>query len=190
MTTTDPRPDLTKDAVLAPCPFCGGRAEIVNIDDGENAGGSCVSCTRCLASSNVEFEFKENFVSNWNRRTAAPLLDVTGEEGLREQIAAVLSDALLNEYGARMDLVDELAGRIAPLITASIAQARAEGAAQWQPIETAPRDGTAVLVQAKGCVCVARVKPAWNSWSSVPGDYSCHPTCWMPLRALKETTND
>lgn len=53
---------------LLSCPFCGGEAEILHLDDGENAGGSCVSCTQCLASSNVEFEFKENFVSNWNRR--------------------------------------------------------------------------------------------------------------------------
>lgn len=55
---------------LVPCPFCSGEAEIVHIDEGENAGGSCVSCTKCQASSNVEFEFKENFVSNWNRRAA------------------------------------------------------------------------------------------------------------------------
>ena len=59
---------------LKPCPFCGGMAEIVEIDEGENAGGSCVCCTTCLASSNVEFGFKENFISNWNRRvqTLAP----------------------------------------------------------------------------------------------------------------------
>jgi Lar family restriction alleviation protein len=56
---------------LKACPFCGGAAEIVEIEDGENAGGSCVSCTRCQASSNVEFGFKENFVSNWNARIAA-----------------------------------------------------------------------------------------------------------------------
>lgn len=54
---------------LLPCPFCGAPAEIVHIDEGENEGGSCVCCTRCLASSNVEFEFKENFVANWNRRS-------------------------------------------------------------------------------------------------------------------------
>jgi len=54
---------------LKPCPFCGGHAEIVHIDDGENKGGSCVCCTSCLASGNVEFEFKENFISNWNRRS-------------------------------------------------------------------------------------------------------------------------
>ena len=57
---------------LKPCPFCGGEPEIVNIDEGENAGGSCVCCKSCMASGNVEFERKENFVSNWNRRTAQP----------------------------------------------------------------------------------------------------------------------
>lgn len=56
---------------LKPCPFCGGPAEIVHIDEGENEGGSCVCCTRCFASSNVEFGFKENFLSNWNRRAPA-----------------------------------------------------------------------------------------------------------------------
>ena len=59
---------------LKPCPFCGGLAEIVEIDEGENAGGSCVCCTTCLASSKVEFGLKENFISNWNHRvqTLAP----------------------------------------------------------------------------------------------------------------------
>lgn len=56
------------ESSLKPCPFCGGDAEIVYISEGDNIGGACVSCTECMASSNVEFEFKENFVSNWNRR--------------------------------------------------------------------------------------------------------------------------
>jgi Lar family restriction alleviation protein len=55
---------------LKPCPFCGGTPERVDIEDGENAGGSCIACTVCMASGNVEFERKENFVSNWNRRAA------------------------------------------------------------------------------------------------------------------------
>jgi Lar family restriction alleviation protein len=55
---------------LKPCPFCGGEAERVDIEDGDNAGGSFVHCTVCDASGNVEFEFKENFISNWNRRAA------------------------------------------------------------------------------------------------------------------------
>lgn len=55
-------------ADLLPCPFCGGKAERIDIEDGDNAGGSCVICAACNASGNVEFGFKENFVSNWNRR--------------------------------------------------------------------------------------------------------------------------
>ncbi len=58
---------------LKPCPFCGGEAERVDIEDGENAGGSFVHCTVCDASGNIEFEFKENFISNWNRRVEAAL---------------------------------------------------------------------------------------------------------------------
>lgn len=60
-----------REEALLPCPFCGGDAEIVHIEEGENAGGSCVCCKRCNASSNVEFEFKENFISNWNRRSSS-----------------------------------------------------------------------------------------------------------------------
>lgn len=67
---------------LLPCPFCGGPAEIVHIDDGENAGGSCVCCTSCLASGNVEFEFKENFVSNWNRRASPEPASIAGAGGV------------------------------------------------------------------------------------------------------------
>lgn len=56
---------------LLPCPFCGGEAKRIDIEEeGENFGGSCISCKRCLASSNLEFGRKENFVSNWNRRAS------------------------------------------------------------------------------------------------------------------------
>ncbi len=54
---------------LLNCPFCGGKAKRIDIEDGENAGGSCICCTVCNASGNLEFGFKENFVDNWNRRT-------------------------------------------------------------------------------------------------------------------------
>jgi hypothetical protein len=58
------------DAVL-PCPFCGAPAERIDfgIGSGENEGGSCIACTVCQHSGPIEFGFKENFVSNWNRRT-------------------------------------------------------------------------------------------------------------------------
>lgn len=72
---------------LKPCPFCGGGAERIDIDDGDNEGGSCVVCKDCQASSNVEFGFKENFVSNWNRRDESQLAAARAEgrrEGLEE----------------------------------------------------------------------------------------------------------
>lgn len=83
---------------LEPCPFCGGEAEVLHLEDGENAGGSCVSCKRCLASSNVEFGFKENFVSNWNRR---PALDAQARliEEAREVVLFLANAA--DEFGVR-----------------------------------------------------------------------------------------
>lgn len=80
--TNSPTPQAVS---LAPCPFCGGEAEIIHLDDGDNAGGSCVCCTACQASGNVEFGRKENFVENWNRRASpadgvvVPRDDVTDE---------------------------------------------------------------------------------------------------------------
>ncbi|UQA20935.1 hypothetical protein [Stenotrophomonas sp. NY11291] len=55
---------------LLPCPFCGAAAERIDfgIGSGENEGGSCIACTVCQHSGPIEFGFKENFVSNWNRR--------------------------------------------------------------------------------------------------------------------------
>lgn len=90
---------------LKPCPFCGGTPERVDIEDGENAGGSCISCTVCMASGNVEFECKENFVSNWNRRAA-----VASPAPASEPIAVLAAarkahmDAL-DAYNARVKLV-------------------------------------------------------------------------------------
>lgn len=55
---------------LLPCPFCGSPAQRIDLGPGagDNEGGSCVACTRCQASGPVEFGYKENFVSDWNRR--------------------------------------------------------------------------------------------------------------------------
>lgn len=64
---------VVPDAVngLMPCPFCGGKAHQLTIeqDDDPHFGGDVITCTECGASSHVEFGFKENLKSAWNSRT-------------------------------------------------------------------------------------------------------------------------
>lgn len=63
----------------------------------------------------------------------------------------------------------------------------------WQPIETAPKDGTNCVVYAargkggakrrsrNGCFAsVAHFERGWG-WLSTPGDYQLAPTHWQPL---------
>ena len=61
---------------LLPYPFCGGEAERVDVpaeaDYDDGAGGSFIQCRRCVASTGLHYEFKENLVSSWNDR-AKPL---------------------------------------------------------------------------------------------------------------------
>lgn len=91
---------------LAPCPFCGGEAEWLDLDSdeagGSNAGGSVISCKACQASSHVEFGRKENLVAAWNRR--APT-NTEGGEGLVSQsqpsVATGHSDAVRSGWSRR-----------------------------------------------------------------------------------------
>lgn len=64
------------DAELLPCPFCGSLAQRITIgeDEPNNAGGDVICCTKCQASSRVEFGRKENLVSAWNTRHRAAAL--------------------------------------------------------------------------------------------------------------------
>ena len=82
--------------------------------------------------------------------------------------------------------------RYASLFEVWQARASQDKSADWQPIETAPKDGTAVLVWNKGCGCwVAsyrlpmRGEPQNEShyvheWRDGGGRWAS-PTKWMPL---------
>lgn len=83
---------------LKPCPFCGGEAEIIHLDDDDNAGGSCVCCTKCQASGNVEFGRKENFVENWNRRAHPSPPPAADEDRLRDGVLTALINAMPKEH--------------------------------------------------------------------------------------------
>ena len=63
---------------LLPCPFCGGEAKRIDVpnEDGiENAGASCIECTKCVASTALHFDRKENLVSSWNKRATQKATD-------------------------------------------------------------------------------------------------------------------
>ena len=77
---------------LNQCPFCGADAKREDITTGQNRGGSYVCCTVCQASSNLEFGFKENLVSNWNRRALPPSTDVELTERQAASLAAMVID--------------------------------------------------------------------------------------------------
>ncbi|MDE2202701.1 MAG: DUF551 domain-containing protein [Burkholderiaceae bacterium] len=68
--------------------------------------------------------------------------------------------------------------------------------AGWQPIETAPKDGTAILLGSRGGAWIGKWLPVYvsgyrpdNPWSSLMlnhdhmGEKWCKPTHWMPLPA-------
>lgn len=65
---------------LKPCPFCGGSAERLELEDEANFGGSVICCQRCGASSPVHFDRKENLYDSWNRRTEAKRSPEQAEE--------------------------------------------------------------------------------------------------------------
>lgn len=112
-----PQCDECDDEGILPCPFCGGPAEITEIDDGENAGGSCICCTKCLASGNVEFGFKENFVSNWNRRVQTPVPDAVAR--LVEAARAALNylENTEGEFGITLESATDIRTALAAMET-------------------------------------------------------------------------
>lgn len=74
---------------LKNCPFCDAPAKRITIGKEEyyNTGGDVIVCTRCQASSHVEFGRKENLVDRWNARTR-------GEDArLREALEHVIEFA-------------------------------------------------------------------------------------------------
>lgn len=137
---------------LLPCPFCGGDAEQLNFEtvgtelgNDPNAGGSCITCKRCGASSPVHFDRKENLYSSWNERSSSPAPQPATAPESGDRGAALMS---LFE-GRRYDLASRSdRAKMAEIINQAFAASshraaeamreRAAAESGWQPIEEAP----------------------------------------------------
>lgn len=113
---------------------------------------------------------------------------------LRAKLAA--AEARANELSAMLDHQRDEATEMERMLRAEYAkvEARADG---WQPIETAPKDGTRVLISSRGVVQEAYWAMAWEDapdekcwWSTPHGPagrgFTILPkavTHWMPLPA-------
>lgn len=69
--------ETPEEQSIKPCPFCGGDAEHIRLDepkDSLNYGGAVICCLRCQVSTPVMFSSKESALGPllrvWNRRSA------------------------------------------------------------------------------------------------------------------------
>ena len=64
---------IGQNAVLKPCPFCGGIPDLIDCPESFNAGAVLVECQSCHASGPVVFGVKDDpkphAIEVWNRRT-------------------------------------------------------------------------------------------------------------------------
>jgi hypothetical protein len=61
---------------------------------------------------------------------------------------------------------------------------------EWKLIETAPKDGTRVMIviaENIKTVCVAYWSKGCDAWMSIPGCWSREATHWMPIPAPPKT---
>ena len=80
------------------------------------------------------------------------------------------------------------ANRPMGLFAAAIAHERARCA--WQPIESAPKDGTNVLLLREAHDCtVGRFNATRQQWASIPNDYRIRDAiAWFPIPEPPEVT--
>lgn len=135
------------DHTLAPCPFCGGEAEIERVGDARKS--TIYSCTNCGCSLETGEQF--NHGAAWNRRSPpAAVPDGWRRLLLAAKILYQHSEACVTNHRDRNIKVFGLPGWLADCKkdiesaqeSLSAAPAAPNG---WQPIETAPKDGTEFL---------------------------------------------
>jgi Lar family restriction alleviation protein len=97
--TTPPR----DAAALAPCPFCGGEAKLLESRCAEDAMMAVVECSGCLAQTTV---FEDAYaptaeaIAAWNRRAPLPM---SGDEWLEKAAKVCEEHRIAHSFGGPKD---------------------------------------------------------------------------------------
>ena len=111
---------------------------------------------------------------------AAMLADDRSAQAWLDDNAA--SKALAAHYGGQWTSPAQCADMLALITRLRAAEARTA----WQPIETAPRDGTLVLAWHPWWMRADAVRCGRSGVWTADGHPVCEPTHWMPLPAAPE----
>jgi hypothetical protein len=115
---------------------------------------------------------------------------ISPETASAKNLLERLDDQGLYNKAERIQMIKDAAAEIRRL------RGLAQTGQQWQPIETAPQDGTPVIVwddPVRGEAYFETGDKAWWWTNTGPGDYvgdAIYPTLWQPLPALPDTSTD
>lgn len=163
------------EAELKPCPFCGGPARMESDHNTltPEFTGYCHACDFSL-----EFQTSQaDAITAWNRRSQSPQ---GGGEADVERVAKAIIRAGFRDDDSEPTPAEL---RLARAAIAAMPQSPPTqgGEEAWQPIETAPRDGTPIWIATRP------YNPAFLPFAArlVVGDYDFPPgTLWHPAPPL------
>lgn len=165
---------------LRPCPYCGTEPELLHIYDGEEVV-RCPNEDGCPVNPHAAMNTIEDAKYLWNER----MDNLDRIEKLKAKLRQQTAEELLGLVKEDEVLIKRLEEALAQI-------------PRWQPIETAPKDGTRILVATKYGIEVAEWEERAPQWGVVPAwigmglstyeeDRELTPTHWMPLPPPPET---
>lgn len=184
-------PSIKEALELKPCPFCGETPAFGRMIEPEHVTIGCNN-DGCLVQLCVVSEIEQDAIAAWNTR--ATLSPLAGER--REAIARLIEDVDVGTEPSTVycrgvgevliiRLDSDSRARVVDAILASGLVQNEEG---WQPISTAPKDMTEIIV-----LCGPKdVRLGWYfaPSSTTFGWFDQHqkpikPTKWMPLPPIR-----
>ena len=167
MTLCEPTPEM-----IEACPFCGGKAQIFGK---QWTGFPFVECQICTVK--ISGGSKREAIAAWNTR-ARPQQDEATRDRLLESFGRALGNDPICGGRVGSDTVKYL---VDLALSAQQERSRDEG---WRTIESAPRDGSRVLVWAEqySAACAAEFN-GFHGWCIHGTPLRHQPSKWQPLPA-------